>query len=93
MAAAMLSRPGSKYGPCEAGEYGCGHRNCRITQRMASEMCRFCSERIGYERRFYTDPQNARDVRGDGPETGPQLVHADCLEDYYARESDVEARI
>jgi len=54
---------------------------------MSEEVCRFCDERIGYGVRFFTDPQNTRDVRGDSAFSGPMLVHAHCLEDYYDKET------
>lgn len=85
MAASTLPKPGTKYGPC--GD-GCTHRDCGITRRMAGEVCRFCDKAVGYDVRFFTDPKNTRDVRGDSPESGPALVHADCLEDDYDRENE-----
>lgn len=85
MAASMLPKPGSKFGPCQPS---CAHRDCAITTRMAGEACRFCDKAIGYDTRFFTDPKNTRDVRGDSPEAGPALVHADCLEDWYDKETD-----
>ena len=67
MAAAALPKPGTKYGPCKKA---CEHRDCAETRRMVAQICHFCNTAIGYDRRFYTDPDN-RD----------QLVHASCLED------------
>lgn len=90
MAAGTLPKPGTKLGPCKSKRdgvvKGCSHRDCLTTRRMAEEVCRFCGDMIGYDRRFYTDPQNTRAVRGDSELSGPSLVHADCLEDYYDKE-------
>lgn len=82
MAAGTLPRPGTKLGPCEPE---CQHKDCAITRRMAAETCRFCQKPISSEP-FYTDPENSRDVRGDGPLSGPALVHAECLERHYEAE-------
>ena len=84
MASGVLPKPGAKLGPCQKP---CTHRDCATTRRMATEVCRFCVKPIGYDDSFYTDPRNARDVRGDSPENGPALVHASCLEDYYDGEA------
>ena len=65
MAAGMLSKPGSEYGPC-AGE--CDHTDCAATRRMAETPCRICKEPIGYDRRFYREDDGS-------------LVHAVCLEE------------
>ena len=77
MAAGVLPKPGSKYGPCEGD---CQHIDCAETRRMAAQTCFFCSEAIGYDKRFYVDPD-----RREG------LVHAICLE--YKEASDRAAAI
>lgn len=72
MAAGILAMPGTDAGPCLDP---CGHRDCGETRFIAEFMCRFCKTSIGYERRFYLDPepcQATRDHRG--------WVHASCLE-------------
>lgn len=74
MAAAILSPPGSDYGPCERE---CGHRDCQATRELAAEVCRICKITIGYETRFYREQNH--------PEGG-KLVHGLCLEN----EIDVE---
>jgi hypothetical protein len=43
---------------------------------MSARLCRFCGKAIGYEIRFYQDP--------DG--LGDALVHAACLEDSVEKE-------
>lgn len=68
MAAGTWPRPGTKYGPCAEP---CEHIDCAATRRDAESLCRLCSQPIGYEVRFYRDP-----------EAGAMLtyVHAACLE-------------
>lgn len=44
MAAGILSKPGSKFGPCEKG---CKHKDCAQTRAMMAEPCRFCRKPIG----------------------------------------------
>jgi hypothetical protein len=66
MAAAHISKPGSVYGPCLDA---CKHSDCDAWRRMAESTCRLCSRKIGYETRFYQDPQNEN-----------AMVHAICLE-------------
>lgn len=70
MAAGTLARPGTEYGPC-AGE--CNHKDCAETRRMAETECHYCQTRIGYDRRFYQEPDD-------------RLVHASCLEDNIEKE-------
>ena len=69
MAAVTLPKPGTQYGPC-AGD--CAHIDCAETRRMVAQVCHFCGVQIGYDVRFYSDP--------DDP-TRAALVHARCLED------------
>lgn len=71
MTAAMLPAPGvivrgEQIGPCETP---CGHADCAETRSMAAQVCGLCTEPIGYERRFYSEPTD-----------GAGLVHALCLE-------------
>ena len=68
MAASLLSKPGSKLGPC-AGE--CRHLDCFETRRTADSKCPICEEPIGYDRLYYLT-----DVREDGR----VYSHADCFE-------------
>lgn len=48
MAAGILSRPGSKLGPCKR----CEHIDCRESRAMAAADCRFCQKPIGYGVRY-----------------------------------------
>jgi hypothetical protein len=68
MAASTLPAPGTEYGPCHES---CDHRDCARTRRDAAENCRLCGNEIGYETRFYSDPE---------PAWISSLVHALCLE-------------
>ena len=52
MAAGILSKPGTKNGPCEGP---CQHRDCAETKLWAMLCCRICKERIGYDKRFYRE--------------------------------------
>jgi len=71
MAAGILPKPGSKYGPCLEP---CQHRDCAETRREARSRCLHCGGLIGYETRFY---KNA-----DHTATSEErfLVHAECEE-------------
>ena len=69
MAAVTLPKPGTTYGPCVPD---CLHRDCAITRTMAARICHFCTYFIGYDTRFYSDP--------DDPNPNA-LVHALCLEE------------
>lgn len=70
MAASRLPKPGSKLGPCKR----CEHRDCRETRATADSACRYCGGVIGFEVRYYRDP--------DGPAVTPfAYVHAACHED------------
>lgn len=68
MAAGRLPLPGTKLGPCVEP---CQHKDCAANRRMAVGLCRFCNAVIGYETRFYKDP-DADDAYVN--------VHARCLE-------------
>lgn len=52
MAAGILSKPGTKHGPCKVQ---CTHTDCAETRNMAAQSCHFCKKPIGYDRRFYRD--------------------------------------
>ena len=62
MAAGILPRPGTEYGPCEQPPGGflddrlatCGHRDCAATRRDAATICHLCGKPIGYDVRFYS---------------------------------------
>ena len=66
MASGFLAKPGFEFGPCLER---CEHVSCQKTRSMADQQCRYCGQKIGFGKRFYTDPHN---------ET--QLVHAVCIE-------------
>lgn len=70
MAAGILPKPGSKYGPCKKK---CEHIDCQRTRFEAWSKCRICNEAIGYNVRFYREDNNG-------------LVHANCLEDEVDRQ-------
>ena len=55
MAAGTLPKPGSKYGPCLPT---CEHIDCAETRRMIAQVCHFCTVAIGYDKRFYIDPDD-----------------------------------
>lgn len=65
MAAGMLPKPGTPLGPCD-GE--CEHIDCAATREQAASACRLCHAEIGYDTRFYIDPENRS-----------RYVHAACL--------------
>jgi len=67
MAAGILSKPGTEYGPC-AGR--CNHKDCAEVRQMAAATCRICRGTIGYDRRFYDE----------SGENKVALVHASCRE-------------
>lgn len=68
MAAGTLPPPGTGFGPCATP---CQHKDCAATRTMAAAVCGYCSEPIGYDRRFYVE----------GDDRLRDLVHASCLED------------
>lgn len=74
MAAGMLPKPGTQYGPCEAvkGANGivlsCGHADCQASRIMAASICSLCGRPIGYETRYYRNGERGYD-------------HAACRED------------
>ena len=73
MAAITNPKPGSEYGPCLDE---CRHLDCKENRQRAAAFCRFCEKRIGYETRYYNDPEH--------PEPpNREFVHAACLEDHY----------
>ena len=49
MAAGVLGKPGSKFGPCRA----CAHLDCAELVKMAATACQRCGRPIGYEVGFY----------------------------------------
>lgn len=82
MAAGMLPRPGTEYGPCLKA---CEHLDCAETRRMALAKCDICGKPIDFETRFYRRPMDeARDigtVLHDAARQDYVLVHAAELED------------
>lgn len=73
MAPRILQKPSTQYGPC--GDPQCEHHDCREVRKMASCVCGYCNEPIGYESPFY-------DISDQGEWI---LVHAACLEDDLGR--------
>jgi hypothetical protein len=67
MAAGILSKPGTQYGPCEAE---CQHVDCQGTREMAAAPCLICKKPIGYDTRFYV-----------GQIKNKTYYHATCLEE------------
>ncbi len=53
MAWAILSRPGTKYGPCKKE---CKHVDCAETRRQAAALCGYCGKPIGYGYKFSETP-------------------------------------
>ena len=72
MAAAIVGKPGSKYGPCIEV---CKHTDCAESRAYACAVCTICGDVIGYERRYYGAP---------GSDSGIQ--HASCAEDQAERD-------
>jgi hypothetical protein len=72
MAAGWLSPPGTQYGPCEGT---CHHSDCAEWRLMAASVCRLCEKNIGYDTRFYKDPETR-----DKPMALRRYVHAFCVE-------------
>jgi len=70
MAAGRLPFPGTKYGPCSTP---CNHKDCKETERMSEQVCKYCSKPIGYEVRFYQMEDK-------------NLVHAVCYEEALEKE-------
>ena len=52
MAAAILSKPGTKVGPCAES---CHHKDCAETRGQAVALCVYCGKPIGYDARFYQE--------------------------------------
>jgi len=77
MAAGILPKPGTKYGPCK--KKACGHTDCARTRLDSQAVCRICQKAIGYNVRYYREDNNG-------------LVHAFCFEkecdDEFKRRSD-----
>lgn len=80
MAAIAIPAPGTRLGPCVRK---CKHADCASQRRMAASACRMCDERIGYDRRFYQDPE--------APPVLHALIHAECLEANLDRERERRA--
>ncbi len=59
-----ITSPGNDNGPCLNP---CSHIDCIAARQIATELCRVCHERIGYEKPFYIEPDSK--------------VHKSCLED------------
>ena len=71
MAAGILPKPGTKFGPCE--DENCQHRDCIENRKMANENCTICGLPIGYETRFYESQKD-------------KLEHAICVEEKIEKE-------
>jgi len=52
MAAGLISKPGTEYGPCEGS---CTHSDCKSLRKIAQSECYICGQTIGYDKRFYED--------------------------------------
>ena len=52
MAAAILSTPGTLFGPCAEP---CQHSDCSSIRMIAETLCHFCEKPIGFDTRFYKD--------------------------------------
>ena len=77
MAWSTLAAPGKvldgeEVGPCVLP---CTHRGCATTRALAAVVCRLCGGPIGYETRFYLDPQFE-----EGFAPFAHLVHARCID-------------
>ena len=69
-----IQKPGKKYGPCVGT---CPHKDCEESRYIATQcVCRFCDKVIGFETRFYKDPEARK-----APNADYTWCHADCLED------------
>jgi hypothetical protein len=66
----VLWRPGTRYGPC----WGllCSHPNCNRIRCLASQICPFCNESLGYQSRL------AEFSYEDFPAV--MLCHLSCIE-------------
>lgn len=52
MAAAIIPKPGTKFGPCKKA---CNHIDCKANRTTAESVCGFCSTPIGFETLYYVD--------------------------------------
>src|ERR1044072_9001441 len=50
-----IASPGNNNGPCLNP---CSHIDCIAARQIATELCRVCRERIGFEKPFYIDPDS-----------------------------------
>ena len=66
----VLSRPGTKYGPCWS--QFCSHPNCNRIRCLASQICPLCKEGLGYQSRL------AEFSCEDFPSV--KLCHLSCIE-------------
>jgi hypothetical protein len=71
MAAGVLSKPGSKHGPCKKAP--CKHTDCAYTRTIAGKSCRICTKPIGYGARFYQESSGLSVAES-------AFVHAVCAE-------------
>ena len=55
MAAGILSKPGSKHGPCVGN---CYHIDCECNRELSRKLCNICNKKIGYNTRFYQIESN-----------------------------------
>jgi hypothetical protein len=53
MAYIILSKPGTKYGPCK-GE--CEHTDCALTRAQAAAECPHCGKQCGYDKPLTSSP-------------------------------------
>jgi hypothetical protein len=56
MAASLIAKPGTKFGPCKDA---CEHVDCRQSRELVNTCCFFCHSRIGYNKMFVTSGKRA----------------------------------
>lgn len=52
MAAGVIAKPGTEYGPCLSE---CKHLDCAESRKQAETLCPICNKKIGYDRRFFQE--------------------------------------
>jgi hypothetical protein len=82
MAAGVLPKPGTQYGPCDASA-SCGHADCAETVRESMAVCTICGRPIGYGTRFYQvrEPDERVHPLTDTAGAPYWLQHATCAEE------------
>lgn len=80
MAFSVLSKPGTKFGPCKKA---CKHADCAATRKIAESLCPFCGDPIGYNTPF-ADYSDALTVE----QSQSTHWHNDCLETWAEQEHE-----